>query len=285
MSLNFNNFVSNNNNNIFEYNKSVEQMIKSSLNCCRIGIVEEFYPEEHVVKLKIANKILLGLNKDGSHINGDYAPIYAKVYYTGWHETQITYPIEKGSEGIVLFNDREIESWYVNGDVNTLKYNRMHEMTDAIFLAGLHSAPNILEFMANMLYLAYKTSNIQISDKIITINGDGDIILNGNKNIVFNGDETITANVSKSITNNSDETFTINCKKDTTINSDETFALKSPTITITGNPTITGNVVINGNLTVNGSITTTGDVVAGGVSLKSHKHLILSTGEYTLPPT
>lgn len=276
MSLNFNNFVSNNNNNIFEYNKSVEQMIKSSLNCCRIGIVEEFYPDEHVVKLKIANKILLGLNKDGSHINGDYAPIYAKVYYTGWHETQITYPIEIGSEGIVLFNDREIESWYVNGDVNTLKYNRMHEMTDAIFLAGLHSAPNILEFMANMLYLAYKTSNIQISDKIITINGDGDVIINGDQTFVLNTDKTTI----------------LNCKEDTTINSDKTFTLKtnsstvtSPTITITGNPTITGNVVINGSLTVNGSITTTGDVVANGISLTNHRHYINSLGEYTLPPS
>ena len=48
--------------------------------------------------------------------------------------------------------------------------------------------------------------------------------------------------------------------------------------TITGGQTINGDSVSYGNQTINGKVTVTLDVVAGGKSLKSHKHDGVETG-------
>lgn len=82
----------------------------STINCVRIGIVEEFNAENLTVKCKIANKLVTGLTPSGVQETRDYPPIYAKVQYLGWGEVGITYPIQAGTEGILLFSDREIES-------------------------------------------------------------------------------------------------------------------------------------------------------------------------------
>lgn len=202
MSLNFNDFA-NNNNNLYVYNKSVEKKIKSSLNCVRVGIVDEFYPNEHVVKVRIANKMLVGLNKDGSHIDDDYAPIFAKVYYMGWKETQVTYPIEVGTEGIVLFNDRELESWYLNGEINSLSSTRMHDITDSIFIAGLHSMPNIIETIFNCLNLVFQSTNISLKSDKVQIDTVGSVEINtntlqSNSHANFNGNLNVNGNLSSS---------------------------------------------------------------------------------------
>lgn len=154
---------------LFQFSDSIEDVVKKTLNCCRVAIVDEFYPDDMVVKVHLVNKLLIGLNADGSQETIDYAPIYAKVHFIGWGETGITYPIQQGSEGILLFADREIESWYVNGDVNNLSYGRTHDITDAIFICGVYSMPNLINYVADCLRFFYKGSEVQLKDGSIDI--------------------------------------------------------------------------------------------------------------------
>lgn len=158
----------------------------NEINCVRVAIVEEFNAENLTVKCKIANKMVLGVDESGIQKTQDYPPIYAKVQFLGWGNIGITYPIQVGTEGILLFSDREIESWFINGGVNPLSYDRCHAMTDAIFICGLRSLPNMIEIAQNCLSLFYLTSNIQIADGTITLNGDttinGNLVVNGNIN-------------------------------------------------------------------------------------------------------
>ena len=52
-----------------------------------------------------------------------------------------------------------------------------------------------------------------------------------------------------------------------------------------GGITLTGDVTINGDVMVTGKVTATDDVVAGGISLKTHRHGgVQSGGAKTLPP-
>ena len=173
-----------------------EQALKyNKINCCRVGIVDEYDAENRIAKVTIANKLTLGQNDDGSLITQNYAPIYAKVLFFGWGNIGITHPISKGNEGILLFNDREIESWYISGNITELAYDRAHDKTDAIFISGLLSMPNMLATLQNCINIFYKTKNIQVSETGITINGDtvinGNLQVNGNINatgdIVANG--------------------------------------------------------------------------------------------------
>ena len=141
----------------------------NEINCVRVAIVEEFNAENLTVKCKIANKMVLGIDESGVQITQDYPPIYAKVQYLGWGGVGITYPIQAGTEGILLFSDREIESWFINGGVNPLSYDRCHEMTDAIFICGLRSLPNMIQIEPNSLNIFHNGNNIKIGNSDINI--------------------------------------------------------------------------------------------------------------------
>lgn len=161
-----------------------EQALKNKINCCRIGIVESYDAETRIAKVTIANKLTLAQNDDGSLVTTNYAPIYAKVLFFGWGDIGITHPVNAGSEGILLFNDREIESWYINGNINNVAYDRAHEKTDAIFISGVLSLPNMIATLQNCLHLFYKSTDIQISETGVAVVG----------NTAITGDTTITGN-------------------------------------------------------------------------------------------
>ena len=152
---------------------SFEKMLKyNKINCVRVGIVDEYDKDNRTAKVTIANKLVIGQNDDGSQITQNYAPIYAKVLFFGWGDIGITHPIKQGMEGILLFNDREIESWFINGNINNLAYTRAHSKTDAIFICGLLSLPNMIATLTDCLNLFYKTTYLRLKEAGIEINGN-----------------------------------------------------------------------------------------------------------------
>lgn len=136
------------------------------LNCMRVGIVQSFNPDDLTVDVLITNKKELGLNPDGTPITRNFAPIRAKVVYC---TPFATFPINQGDECILLFSDREIESWFINGDINPIGYPRMHAFTDAVAIFGIRSLPKMIQILADCLNLFYGQSNIALSEDHINI--------------------------------------------------------------------------------------------------------------------
>lgn len=170
---------------IFKANK---QNTALEINCVRIGIIQEFYPENLTAQVLIANKKLLGLNQDGSQKLADYPPVYAKVCYCN---PFATFPLIKGMECVLLFNDREIESWFINGDINPEAYPRMHDKTDAVAVVGIRSLPQMIQILTDCLHLFYGNSSLQLKQaeadlNSSTINLTGDTV-NINGNLIING--------------------------------------------------------------------------------------------------
>lgn len=147
--------------------EGVSQKTAYEINCMRIGIVQTFYPEDLTVDVLIANKKTKGYTKEGVQIVGDYPIIRAKVVYC---DPFITFPINPGDECVLLFSDREIENWFINGEVNPEGYTRMHEMTDAVALFAIRSLPKMIEILLDALHLFYgDRTEIQLKDdKIIS---------------------------------------------------------------------------------------------------------------------
>lgn len=150
-------------------------------NCMRIGIVQAFYPDDLTVDVLIANKKTLNLNQDGTQNVVDFPVIRAKVVYCNPFET---FPISEGDECVLLFADREIESWFINGDVNAEAYPRMHALTDCTALFGIRSIPKMISVLTTCLHLFYGNSDIQIAGDSITINAptvniNGTLVING----------------------------------------------------------------------------------------------------------
>lgn len=112
---------------IADYVKAVQQETFAKLNCMRIGLINEILPNNEVQCL-ITNKKLMGTNKDGTQIVKDYPPIYAKV----WYMIGIDYPLTVGTPCLLLFNDREFDSFFATGQISSLNDLRTHSLNDCI---------------------------------------------------------------------------------------------------------------------------------------------------------
>ena len=154
-----------------------------NLNCVRVGIVQEFIYDKQLVKVKIASQRLIRINRDGTQTTQDYAEIYAKLCYATPYMNQ---PPKVGDECVLLFNDREMESWWINGSSNQRAYNRMHDLTDCIAICGLRSQPKLINIFTNLVEWFYDTldkSNVKmLSNQIVTTT---DKIVNYIKDEIF----------------------------------------------------------------------------------------------------
>lgn len=143
------------------------QNLALDLMCVRVGIVQAFYPENLTADVLIVNKKTLGLNADGSQVVRDWAKINAKICYCSPY---LTSPINQGDECLLLFADRELESWFINGVTSPISHSRMHDETDCIAIVGLRSLPKMIQIASECLHLFYGGSDIQIEGGEIKYN-------------------------------------------------------------------------------------------------------------------
>ena len=178
--------------------EALKDNINYNLNCVKVAKVEEFFKDNLTVSCKVANKRVLGIKPDGNQILQDYPLIYAKVHFLGWGNIGATYPISKGMEGLLLFNDRELETWFITGSDGNLAYDRCHSLSDAVFICGIHSLPNMIQILTDCFHLFYGNSDIQIKDTSIVHNStthtfNGDLVINGNLQV--NGSINATGDI------------------------------------------------------------------------------------------
>ena len=156
-----------------------------AINCAKIGIVEEYYPETRTAKVNLVNKVFIKLNSDGIQETQLYPPIYPKIMFIGTVDNGMDYKLQAGDEVLVFFCDREITSWWLTGETSQLNDFRTHHMSDCVAIAGLRSQP--LTTITN--------DNLNIYSKNGIINFEGNVVINGdviiNGNIEITGDATI----------------------------------------------------------------------------------------------
>lgn len=165
--------------------RSVATSEIDALNCVKVAIIEEYYPETRTAKVNLVNKVFAGLNDDGIQKTQLYPPLYPKVMFVGTPDNGMDYKVQKGDEVLVFFCDREITSWWGTGQVCQLDDFRTHHMSDCIALAGIRSQPKT----------TITNDNLNIYSKNGIINFEGNVVINGNVqingNIEITGDATI----------------------------------------------------------------------------------------------
>ena len=185
---------------------TVKQNIFFTLNCHRIGIIQEFDATKQLAKIQLVDKMVVQSFNQPDKIL-DFSPLIdVPVIIVGGGEGWIDMPIAKGDECLVLFNDRDIDAWQMTGAVQKPKTNRVHDFSDAVAIIGLHSALKyITNFDQTSLGLRYKdakisilqdgsieissdNTNIDVSNAISTISilGNGNCIINSGADIDLN---------------------------------------------------------------------------------------------------
>ena len=199
------------------------------LNCVRVGIVQEFLSDRQLVRVKIASQRLIKTNPDGTQTTQDYAEIYAKLCYASPY---VTFPPQVGDECVLLFNDREMESWWINGSANQQAYDRMHDLTDCIAICGLRSQPKLIEIPTDTLRFFYFGNDMSFTttedSKSITITTES-----------FNLNDTSTTITSSDAVSITSKTTSISAD-------DSSISMQSGSITVTSTAiNLSGNVTAN----------------------------------------
>lgn len=109
--------------------------VKYTINCVQIGTIESYTRATNMASVSVNFKRKLA---DGSL--ADY-PVLADcpVFIPSGGGSALTFPIAKGDQCIILFNDRNIDNWYLKGEVKEPASSRCHDIADGIVLVGIRN--------------------------------------------------------------------------------------------------------------------------------------------------
>jgi hypothetical protein len=129
--------------------------LKYRLNAVQVGIIQDFNAADQTATVRIAIKQVENITPDGTRIYAEF-PLLKKVpvWVYGGGGFCLTFPIAAGDECLVMFNDRQIDNWWLNGGVQPPVMSRAHDISDAIAVVGLRSLPRALS--------GYSTSTTQL---------------------------------------------------------------------------------------------------------------------------
>jgi hypothetical protein len=164
--------------------RAFQQETFAKLNVMRIGIIEEVLADNEV-RCSITNKKLIKTNPDGTSTWRDYPPIFAKVWYMGSGASGIDYPLTVNTPCLLLFNDREFNSYFDSKKVSPLSNTLMHDLSYCICVplyqavsdsnVNIKSATNLNLSATTALNLSATTINITAS----AVNITGTLTING----------------------------------------------------------------------------------------------------------
>ncbi len=146
-----------------------------SLNCHHIGTIEKFDATQQTAQVSINYKKTYFRPNPQTGANEpqliDYPVLLdCPVVVLGGGGAGLTFPIAPGDECIVLFNDRDINTWFQGNSSAGNPTPRLHSLADGIALVGVRSLPNVLQ--------DYEEGGSQwfVGDMKVTIT-DGDLVI------------------------------------------------------------------------------------------------------------
>jgi hypothetical protein len=114
----------------------IKQDVFYSMNCVQIGKIESYNSLSNTAVIAINFKRLLA---DGSELN--YPLLQdCPVVMLGGSGARLSFPIAKGDECLILFNDRNIDDWHYSGQKRVPPDGRAHSLSDGIAIVGIANA-------------------------------------------------------------------------------------------------------------------------------------------------
>ncbi len=178
-------------------NKKFE--IKNEINCISIGTVDSFDHSNQTVDLYINFlRVITSVGGKAPDTTLDY-PILVKcpVVMLSGGDSSLTFPITKGDTCLVLFCDKDIDSWFTTGNIVAPNSQRVHDLNDAIALVGIRSMANVLANynqlgpqLKNGLALVSVEERVKIEVGLLTLGAAMDTLMTALLTWVDTNDDT-----------------------------------------------------------------------------------------------
>lgn len=115
----------------------LKQDIFYSLNCHQVGRIVNFNATRQTAQIELSM-----LRVVGSRLVNYPTIVDCPVFVHSGGGGCITMPIQPGDTCLVLFNDRNIDSWFSTGNVVAPNTRRAHDLSDGMALVGFRNLAN-----------------------------------------------------------------------------------------------------------------------------------------------
>lgn len=139
-----------------------------ALNCIKIGKIENVDFTNQTVDVQVLHKrVSMNLNKRELK---DYALLKQVPFIVlGGGNSNLTFPISKGDNCLLLFCDYEIDRWWDTGESLPANFERKHDISDAFAIVGVHSMVDLLQGYSQYVKLKYSDSSYVVVGESIDI--------------------------------------------------------------------------------------------------------------------
>lgn len=167
---------------------------KTSFNCMSIGTINAFDSTTQTATIQINFlRVLRGAVPANPQPTDKQLPypllVNCPVMVLSGGTARLTFPIAVGDTCLVLFCDRDIDTWYTSGQIQAPATDRTHDLNDGIAIVGIRSMLNkITDYSETSLQLQYQGSIFQIDSE-----GHGSFIDNTGERLSQSGDLKATA--------------------------------------------------------------------------------------------
>lgn len=123
--------------------------IMMNTNCHAIATIQSFDKDKQLVKATMnylkTYKTFNQVTKIYEYTTLNYPILIdCPVVFLRGGNFSLRFPITKGDNCLILFNDRDMGRWLKSGQVTEPETNRLHSFSDGIALVGLSSMQNLL---------------------------------------------------------------------------------------------------------------------------------------------
>lgn len=165
----------------------IKSEVKREINCVSVGTIVSFDSDKQTANVSINyKKVLKKRNATGTKEFTDVIVEYpilleCPVVVLNGGGAYVSFPITAGDSCVVLFCDRDIDTWHEKGSaVNPPTSERLHDLSDAMALVGVNSLKDAIDdYESNKLKITY-------GGAVITIDSTGNIVIEGTT-VAING--------------------------------------------------------------------------------------------------
>jgi len=163
-----------------------------TFNCHRVGVIESFNPVEQTATVKMVDKGVV-TTAQGEKLVPYSLLVDCPVVINKGIMGGLTIPITEGDTCTIFFNDRDLDNWLVDGQVQRPNTLRAHSFSDAIVYVGIRNQINkLIDYNNEATELNYADNKLSIdAAKISLLNSAGASIVADSKLEIKNATQNL----------------------------------------------------------------------------------------------
>lgn len=134
------------------------------------GIIQSFDPKAMTCTVQPAIRSAI-ISTDGKPRSVDLPLLVdCPVVFPGGGGYELTFPLKKGDDCLVVFAERCIDAWWQSGGIQNAAEYRLHDLSDGFVLAGVRSQPHVVKNGVTMTGTELRTDS---GSAFLRLSGDG----------------------------------------------------------------------------------------------------------------